>query len=166
MNNISFLQQEDFDYIPLMLGLSMITHGDVNEIDIQERVIPIKFIPLKYTARMKSMDGDYVVVRGIRHDYSRVEPVIKIRLKVEYLLSMKTGRVHKYEDGYLTDAEINLDKLAEQCLGIEGVTFEQLKRKLLKINKNATSESVFYIHKIDRLYTKKDNNTGMKNNEL
>ena len=151
MNNISFIQQEEFEYISLQLRLGMMTQLEADEFESYKRLIPLKFVPLKYTARLRAMEGDFVVIRGIGHNYERVEPVIELRLEIKYIIPMKTGRIHGWEQGCLSNVDIDENAIAEQCMGIKNTTFDQFKRKLMNMNKNATLDSVFYVHEINKI---------------
>ena len=152
MNNISFIQQEEFDHISLKLRLGIITQKEVDEMESYKRLVPLKFVPLKYTARLRAMEGDFVAIRGIRYNYEKVEPVIKLRLEIKYIIPMKTGRIHGWEQGCLSNVDIDENLIAEQCIGIKDTTFDQFKRKLMNMNKNATENSVFYLHEINKVY--------------
>jgi hypothetical protein len=139
---IWFTQQAPLDYMPLRAGLGLITEEDLREYD------PKMLCPKVFTTRTHTLDGEYYVVEGSRF---RAKPVVpRIELRVEKVGKLRFQARH----AILTDvcpgglSPQEWEHFPELDLGIRGVTFDTLEDELIRLNKNASLDTVFYVHRL------------------
>ncbi len=147
MKRIYFTQQKPFGYAPLRAGLGLIT----------EEELPEMLCKKIYTTRTRRLSGEYIVVEGSWFKAKPVEPEIKFMVRKKYQLHIGIQAIRS--DAIFGDPEWRhttlLDKdgltFPELDLGIKGATFEQLRNELLRLNKKATLETLFYVSLLETI---------------
>ncbi len=158
MHRIWFKQQKPFDYMPLKAGLGIVSERDLfNYTELENMVRRDEFPELCqkiYTTRTRKMSGEYVVVEGSWFKAVPVQPSITFKVAKTWQLDLKKER-------FLIDGTFSLTKylhlelpdytFPELDLGLKGATFQDLREELLKLNKNATIDTPFYISRLEPL---------------
>jgi hypothetical protein len=158
MKRIWFTQQKPYDYMPLRAGLGLIIIKTLQEYNLKRaRKKPVNekpfltLTPKFYTTRTHKLDGEYQVVEGSRFKAKPVEPEIKFTAELIGRINFK--KMDDW-DGVTEGAFIlghvpkNIKVIAEDDLGYEGATLENLRDELLRINKKATIDTTFYVHRL------------------
>ena len=148
MKRIWFTQQQQFDYIPLRLGLGYLTAEQADEARRKRygKVAPI-LLPKLYTTRTHRLNGEYYVVEGSRFKAKPLEPRIEFTAHPVATIQFNFPPVvewHSQDDQIPTN-------LAEQDLGIQGVTLDHLRAELFRLNKKVTSDTIFHINKLEAI---------------
>ena len=153
MRRIWMTQQQPFDFMPLKAGLGLITEyelseyfGHWNKFSMNKRPV---LCPKIYTTRTRPMAGEYQVVRGSRFKAVPLDPPIKFQVKSSVPFNLKDLSIPMSVD--ITGAPELHKKytIPELDLGIVGTTAEMLRDELLKLNKKATIDTLFYINKLE-----------------
>lgn len=148
MKRTWFIQQKQFDYIPLRLGLGYIDTAEA--VEAIDKMHPPRanfdIAPKLYTIRTHRLSGDYYVVEGSRFKAKPVEPRIEFTSNPVATIKFLEPIIEWYS--IHDKIPINLPELD---LGIRGVTFTHLRDELLKLNKNATVETKFHINRLERV---------------
>ena len=139
--------------MPLKAGLGMITEKQLREYeDLRHNMIsPFTdtLCPKIYTTRTRRMMGEYQVVRGSRFKAKPLSPPIQFKVVESFEIDFKTESLLCCGDSlhwsYLNTSEYTF---AELDLGIDGTTTKKLHSELLRLNKNATIGTHFYINKL------------------
>lgn len=135
-------------YIPLALGLGLISPENVAKTWMDYRCCP-----KIYTTRTHQLKGEYYVVEGSRFKAKPVEP--RIEFKAFCVASFTINDVDNYGIEPLMIAlrhyENRLDEytFTELDLGKKGATWDELKHILLRLNKKATGDTIFYTNKLE-----------------
>jgi len=148
MKRIWFTQQQQFDYIPLRLGLEYITEDEAKEaIATKYPQAKHSLGPKLYTTRTHRLSGDYYVVEGSRFKAEPVEPWIEFTAHPVATIQFSDSPSIVWQSFH---DQLPL-KLPELDLGITGVTFAHLRDELFKLNRNVTADTVFHINKLERV---------------
>jgi hypothetical protein len=117
--------QEHCNYMSLRAGIGEISLSEL------EAYNP-NLCPKTFFVKPHRLRGIYQIVHGSRFNFKPVIPEIIFQVKDSYELSTL---YHEPEPSFPCDA----------VTGIKGTTFEELVAILLKANRNATLDTVFYI---------------------
>ena len=158
MKRIWFTQQKPFDYIPLRLGLGYLTTkqaqeeaerinmpmGKRNSYDITRPALVSKI----YTTRKRRLSGKYYVVEGSRYKAKPVEPRIEFEAHPVAMINFTENNIFF---GWLNVDEEKPPNIPELDLGLIGVTWKDLLDELLRLNKKTTTDTLFFINKMERI---------------
>lgn len=158
MKRIWFTQQKPFDYVPLRWGLGYIEPPSFER---------SRFSPKIYTTRTHALKGEYYVVEGSRFKAKPVEPRIEFQVKASFKINLRKA-ILEFDDGLIGECGMldgyRLERLVgsffknvpkeiytypELDLGVGGATFYNLRSELLRLNKNATLDTPFYVNLIE-----------------
>jgi hypothetical protein len=157
---IFFTQQKPYDFMPLRVGIGLISIKELREYSILRfrGYNPEMLCKKIYTTRTHRLSGEYIVVEGSRFKAKPVEPEIKFQVKKTWELSLKYGLIYprhtlKIDNVWGGTNILEKDGLTfpELDLGIKSVTFEHLRDELLRLNKKATIETPFYVNLLEPL---------------
>jgi hypothetical protein len=146
MKRIWFRQQAEYNYVPLKLGLGYLRQEQVDEMDRG-----YELCPKIYTTRTHRLSGEYYVVEGSGYKAVAVEPRIEFCVRETWQLSIHQCWQVIGELGFRGDGIHHGYTFSELDLGIEGATFYDLKRELLKLNPKATIDTPFYVSRLEPL---------------
>lgn len=145
MKSIYFIQQRQFDYMPLKAHLGMISEQELYEYNLKyvasSKQPFLKLCPKQLTTRPHRLNGRYYVVEGGWFDKYPVMPEIRLEAVCAGQLDLQ----NKTLDGR---SLLFPDRFAEADLGIAGKTFEDFVNVILKLNKKHTINTRFYITKL------------------
>ena len=153
MKRIWFVQQQPFDFMPLMAGLNMISEDALQVYQDHMNSNPLTAVghlcPKIYTTRTRRMSGEYQVVRGSRFKAKPLDPPIQFKVDESYEIDF-TAKVLLLGGSALFPSYLDNGryKFPELDLGIKGTTMKMLHAELLKLNKKATVDTPFYINKL------------------
>lgn len=156
MKRIWFVQQQPFDFMPLKVGLGMITEKELQEYPIDWALkkkdnMPI-LCPKIYTTRTRPMAGEYQVVRGSRFKAVPLDPPIEFKVESNVQFDLKSLTVPMPENNFLYPNGLSKSyTIPELDLGVVGTTVEMLRDELLRSYKKATIDTPFYINKLELL---------------
>ena len=153
MKRIWFVQQQPFDFMPLMAGLKMITEDALQVYQDHMNSNPMTAVgnlcPKIYTTRSRRMSGEYQVVQGSRFKAKPLDPPIQFKVEESYEIDFRTN--YLMVGGSVVHATY-LDGLnytfPEHDLGIRGQSIESLSDELLRLNKKVTIDTPFYVNKL------------------
>ncbi|MDD5453936.1 MAG: hypothetical protein PHW62_00350 [Candidatus Ratteibacteria bacterium] len=157
MKRIWFTQQQPYDFMPLRAGLGLITLKELKEYNLERARTKkadeqpfLTLLPKFYTTRTHKLEGEYQVVEGSRFKAKPVEPEIKFTAELIGQINFKTCdwdgvSVRAFILGHVLK---NIEVIGEDDLGYEGATLETLRDELLRLNKKATTDTPFYVHRL------------------
>lgn len=117
----------------------------------------VRLCPKVYTTRLKPLKPHltYTVVKGGRYSAKPVKPKIEFRVRGVWELHLGSKELYDYSYGEIRYGNEGLEKLSqdgltypELDLGYKYATFEDLVEELLNLNKKATLDTPFYIHRL------------------
>lgn len=111
--------------------------------------------PKFYTTRTHKLDGEYHVVEGSRFKAKPVEPEIKFTAELIGRINFKTEDWDGVTEGAFILGHVpkNIKVIAEDDLGHSGATLEKLRDELLRLNKKATIDTPFFVHRLWGIYS-------------
>ncbi len=151
MRRIWFVQQARLhcNYLPLRWGLKQYSDEQMEKLfsmfkpDAPDH--PKQYCKKLYTTRTHRLSGEYYVVEGSRFKAKPVKPEIKF--KVSKVAELNLHGVITVPPGQ--EFDLSWKTFAENDLGVKGATFEQLVTELLRLNKKATIDTIFYINLLE-----------------
>lgn len=168
MKRIWFTQQAPFDYMPLRAGLGLIGVDELYEWAVfngskaKEVILkshqrscksladityhPELVVPKLYTTRTRPLWGEYYVVEGSRFKATPVDP--EIRFRITHVAQLNLQGVVTFLPGH--EFDFSWKDFPKQDLGY-CAGFDVLRDELLRLNKKATLDTVFYINKIEAI---------------
>jgi hypothetical protein len=159
MRRIWFPQQKEWDYLPLRWGLGYYSDKDIRDILNKGNLVfgngELPICTKVYTTRVSPLKGKYYVVQGSRFKASALEPRIEFRVDACCQLDLRYGLVTTDGETWATHQilERKGHNFAELDLGINGVSFEQLRDELLRLYPKTTLDTPFFVSKLDSLST-------------
>ena len=156
MKRIWFVQQQPFDFMPLMAGLNMISKDALqvyeDHMNSNSLSTACHLCPKIYTTRTRRMSGEYQVVRGSRFKAKPLDPPIQFKVVESFEIDFGTESLLCCGDSlHLSYLNTLGYTLAELDIGIDGTTTKKLHSELLRLNKKATADTTFYINKLEPL---------------
>ena len=153
MKRIWFVQQQPFDFMPLMAGLKMITEDALQVYQDHMNSNPLTSVgslcPKIYTTRTRRRAGENQVGRGSRCKAKPLDPPIHFEVVETFEIDFTTELL-LIGSSALFPSYLNNEPhtFPELDLGIKGTTMKMLHDELLKLNKKATVDTTFYINKL------------------
>lgn len=161
-----FTTQRPLRYMPLKAGLGIITAEQLREYGVfygsEVKAELLKFhqltcksltdidyhpemlCPKLYTTRSHRLNGDYQVVEGSRYKKDDVHPV-----EPEIILTAVCRGQLDLRNRTIDDSPLLFpDSFAQADLGIKNATFDDLISVILKLNKNNTIDTKFYVNRL------------------
>ena len=134
-------------YFSLRWGLGMLDKDTAIIEGVQKG-----YCPKLYTTRTRKLSGEYYVVEGSRYKAKPVEPRIEFKVRVSEEIDLRRA-VFKKGDTICGWAIANRNGLTypELDLGVMGSDFEQLRDELLRLNRGATIDTVFYVNILENI---------------
>lgn len=138
MKQIWFTQQQQFDFMPLMAGLNMISEQELQEYCGHWNKFPITnrpiLCPKKFTIRSRKMKGNYRVVQGSRYHSTQLYPPIEFTVPISVPFSLRTMQpaIQCNLTG-TTEPLLTRFHTAELDLGIVGTTDNSLRTEIMKL---------------------------------
>lgn len=154
MKRIWFVQQQPFDFMPLMAGLKMIPEDALqvyqDHMNSNPKTAVGDLCPKIYTTRTRRMSGEYQVVRGSRFKAKPLDPPIQFKVEESYEIDFNSYLLlaggSAFHPSYLEWRNYTFPELD---LGIKGTTVKMLHDELLRLNKKSTVDTTFYINKLE-----------------
>lgn len=137
------------NYLPLRWGIGQYTDEQIDEFskmfkpDAPDH--PKQYCKKLYTTRTHPMSGEYYVVEGSRYKAKPVQE--RIEFKVSKVAELNLHGVFSFPPGQ--EFDLSWKTFAENDLGVKGATFEQLVTELLRLNKKATLDTLFFINLLE-----------------